>query len=58
MFEGVQFWQVLVAIFIVSVYLSWRSMREIKKPSVFYPKMENKIRKLLSGVIYLPKSRD
>lgn len=55
MFEGVQFWQVLIALFGVSVFLAWRSLREIKKPSVYYPKMENKIRKMLSGVIFLPK---
>ncbi len=56
MFEGVQFWQVLVGIFVASILLAWWSMREIKAPRDFYPKIENKVKKLLSGIIYLPKA--
>lgn len=56
MIDGFSVWYVFGGIFLVSALLAFRSMREVKSPKKYYPKIENKMRKLLSGVINLPKS--
>lgn len=44
-----------VAIFIVSVLWALWSLRDLKTPQNIVPKFEKKVRKVLFGVIHLPK---
>lgn len=43
-------------VFLVSVLWAAWSLRDLKSPKNFYPQFEKKVRKILSGVIHLPKA--
>lgn len=42
-------------IFLASVAWAAWSLRDLKSPQNIYPRFEKKVRKVLSGVIHLPK---
>ncbi len=44
-----------ISIFVVSAVWAFWSLRDLQTPQNYYPKFEKKVRKVLSGVINLPR---
>lgn len=57
MVTGNMLWLLFGGIFLVSLIWAFWSLRDLNAPQNFYPRFEKKLRKMLSGVIELPKKQ-